>query len=493
MHESNATPRLKAGDSFLRLKASDLIIKDDIKFLQEHSKQFEKRFTTRSIFRSKTEMEACVLSENEHPTPDSKYWQAIGEQNVHITELISLDFESKKLLADNELISAEIEELEDSIENESNMFVKKKNIARLNKKKIEYEQNKFNLMQQTKVAKERMREIRDWEGIITDLEPQLKYGTEDFNLHHPERYFLRYKRRMDMLEACSPEDKEHVISNFRSFADYGVKLGIQIEKSQLEKKVLNNNIPPGLPDNTSKEVEYDSIEELKKDDPIAANYFDRKVRKILVAAPHRFKEDQNVTNFFMMQTPAAYTCNISEPYGYTVPDAQNYIVQKAIDEGYEYIFFVEDDNLIPRNALVQLLHQNADIVGGIYYRKYLPLETAGMHLDKEGFPCSIEYTIGDVIHNTLVLPSGCTLIKVETLKKIEFPWYKTVGVAGRPAITSDTYLCQKMRDLGVDIVTDTGVQCLHIDREKGIIYGHPDIVDFEKNTVREEWRDYFAK
>ena len=116
-----------------------------------------------------------------------------------------------------------------------------------------------------------------------------------------------------------------------------------------------------------------------------------------------------------------------------------------------------------------------------------------MHLDKEGFPCSIEYKIGDVIHNTLVLPSGCTLIKVETLKKIEFPWYKTVGVAGRPAITSDTYLCQKMRDLGVDIVTDTGVQCLHIDREKGIIYGHPDIVDFEKNTVREEWRDYFAK
>jgi len=28
--------------------------------------------------------------------------------------------------------------------------------------------------------------------------------------------------------------------------------------------------------------------------------------------------------------------------------------------------------------------------------------------------------------------------------------------------------------------------------EKGKFYGHPDIVDYENNTVREQWREYFA-
>jgi len=490
------------------LKSSDMITQDDVQFLVDHASNFEHRFKTRALFRSKTEMEAGVLNENEHPTPDSKYWQAIGEQNVHLTELISLDFEAKKLAADADILVGEIEELKEELMNAQSEGTKKVLAGKIKKKQIEYEQNKFGVSQQLKTAQERMREVKTWEPIIAALEPQLKYGKDDFELHHAERYFLRYQRRMQMLDQCPPEAKESVISNFQAFADYGQKTGIlrlpdesnqtpQIEKKteqQLEQTADNFkvNIPPGLPTEETSDVQYDSMEKLSSDDPIARNYFSRKVRTILVACPHRYKDDKNATNFFMMQTPAAFTCSISEPYGYTVPDAQNYVVQKAIDEGIDYIFFVEDDNLIPKNALVQLIHHNADIVGGMYYRKYLPLETAGMHTDKDGFPSSVQYEIGDIIHNTLVLPMGCTLIKVEALKKMEFPWYKAVGIAGRPALTSDTYMCQKMRDIGADVITDTGVQCLHIDKTKGIIYGHEKIVDYKNNTVREEWRDYFA-
>lgn len=502
------------------LKSSDMITRDDVKFLQDHASNFEHRFRTRALFRSKTEMEAGVLNENEHPTPDSKYWQAIGEQNVHLTELISLDFEAKKHIADGELLLGEIEELEEELRNTPNEKTGTQKVlaAKIKKKKIEYEQNKFGSSQQLKTAQERMREVKNWEPIIQNLEPQLKYGKDDFELHHAERYFLRYKRRMEMLDQCPQEARESVISNFQAFADYGQKTGILIPSGESAPQIEDNtekktesvnsvssaravenkvNIPPGLPENVSKDVQYDSMEKLAADDPIAKNYFDRKVRKILVACPHRFKDDKNATNFFMMQTPAAFTCNISEPYGYSVPDSQNYIVQKAIDEGYDYIFFVEDDNLIPRNGLVQLIHHNADIVGGMYYRKYLPLETAGMHTDKDGFPGPVQYNLegpgkGDIIHDTLVLPMGCTLIKVEALKKMSFPWYKAVGIDNRPALTSDTYLCQKMRDIGCDVITDCGVQVLHIDKTKGILYGHHDIINYKTNTVNEEWRDYFA-
>jgi len=74
------------------LRGTQLIKPEDFEFLHEHIEEYEKRFRTRGIFRSKTEMIAGVLNDAEHPTADSKYWQAIGEQNVHLTELINLSY-----------------------------------------------------------------------------------------------------------------------------------------------------------------------------------------------------------------------------------------------------------------------------------------------------------------------------------------------------------------------------------------------------------------
>lgn len=481
------------------LRGTELVRPEDFKFLTEHVEQYEKRFRTRAIFRSRTEMVAGVLNDSEHPTVDSKYWQAIGEQNVHLTELINLSYEAKKLEADNDLRAAEIEELEDSISKSANPIEVKKLQAQLKRKQVELAQAQFGMTQQQKTAQERLREVKQWDEIIEQLEPHLEFGSEDFQLHHPKRYRLRYQGRMKHFDKLEQSAKESVLVHDRAFAKMEKDGGSPLPAGMTSvlpapssaPQIPQRNIPPGMTE--SADVDYASMAIIAENDAIAKRYFDHKVKKILVVAPHRSKDDGNVTNFFALQTPAGYTCNMFEPYGYTVADAQNYAVKKAIEEDYTYIFFVEDDNLIPKNALVQLLHHNTDMVGGLYYRKYRPLETAGMHYDKDGCPSSInDYQIGDIIENTLVLCSGCTLIKIDALKKLEFPWYKSITVSGRPAITSDTYICQKMRDAGLKIVTDTGVQCLHIDRTNGIFYGHPEIVDYEKNEIKVAWRNYFA-
>jgi len=481
------------------LRNTELIKSEDFQFLHDHIDKYEKRFRTRSLFRSKTEMIAGVLSDSEHPTVDSKYWQAIGEQNVHLTELITLSYESKKIEADNDLLVAEIEELEEKIENYklSNKLIKaKKSIAKLKKKRIELAQSQFNMTQQQKTAQERLREVKTWEGIIEELEENLEFGNEDFEIHHPKRYLLRYQQRMENLQLLDPEARESVITNYKSFVKHNITNGQVLP-------IDNNSILPAraqLPNTEiidlktpSTQINYSSKEEMGKDDPIAAKYFNRKVRKIMIASPHRNKGDRNATNFFAMQTPTGFNCDLDEPYGMNVPDARNFIVNKAINEEYDYIFFVDDDCIIPSNSLVQLIHHKADIVGGFYYKKYLPLESVGMHVNEKNQPIPIEdYKIGDIIHDTLVLPSGCTLIKVEVLKKLQFPWYKTITVNNRPTMTEDTYLCGKLKEIGVDIITDTGLQCIHVDYNKGMFYGHHDIVDYERNEIRSKFRNYFA-
>lgn len=538
LEESTVLMDLYTNNEFDMFKGYSLVPKKDREYLKEHAPDYQERFVNRSFFRSEFEMRYGVLSDAEHPTVDSKYWQAIGEQAVHVQEYVSLEFEQKKSMVDMELLQAKIDELEYKLtEDFEHDFDRKKIEAKLNKKKIELQEKNYGLILQRKTARERMKEIKNWDIIISELKPQVKHGTDDFEKHHSERYIRRYGQRLQNLNLLGEGDKEHVVKHFSSFSqapenkeiaqkyvDNYRRMNQQLpnnqvktlpgrheEKKSLPSPVQSESVPlsgssPSVPLPTTanqssnleqpketSQIDFTSKKEMMEKDPITGKFFNRRVRKILIATPHRTKDDPNVTNFFKMQTPAAFDVMIESPYGFTVPDARNFIVDKAIKEGFDYIFFVDDDVLIPRNALIQLVHHKADIVGGFYYRKYFPLESCGMHVDNENRPVPIEdFKIGDVIHNTLVLPSGCTLINVDLFKKMESPWYRTCTINNKPTITEDTYLCQKVRDLGMDIITDLGIQCLHIDKQGGKIFGHPEIVDQEKNQVYQQYREYFA-
>lgn len=518
------------------IKGSDLLKPEDLVFLRDHADEFEHRFRTRSIFRSKFEMEASVLNEDVHPTPDSKYWQAIGEQNVHLTELISLSFQVKKSGKDIELKEIDLDEAnmqlkrltreqvelcekiakpgaadasrEDSDRLDELPILIHRKEKEIEKLELELDELKFNLKQSNKVAQERIREVKEWEDIIANLVPQLEYGTDDFELHHPKRYIQRYGRRALRLDILTPDDKENVVSHFLSFAAHSDNK--EEAKKFLREMVTVGGMPMnhgmvkalqhsiGQPDvqqlaapesGKNLDQDYPSKEIANLDDPVVKSFFVRKTLKIMVCSPHRLPTDKMVMNIWGLQTPAAFDCQLWEPHGMTVAEARTSSIKKAIAEGYQFIQWIDDDMIFPRNALVKLIQHGADIVGGFYYRKYEPLESCGMHeylVNGNMVPRPItNFKIGDLIHDTLVLPSGCTLMNLDIFKnpKMEEPWYRTVTITGAPAITEDTYFCQKAKLAGYDVITDTGVQCIHVDLASNRIFGHPEVVDMSKNMI----------
>jgi hypothetical protein len=245
--------------------------------------------------------------------------------------------------------------------------------------------------------------------------------------------------------------------------------------------------------------DHKSKKELTEKDPIAKNYFSRKVRRIMCGVPHRLQTDQSVTDFSILQMPAAIDSTLESPWGFQVSDGRNLVVKRAFEEGADYIFFVDDDTIIPRNALVQLFHhlqnnEKALLAGGAYYRKYEPLESVYMLESEDTTPYADDgnVEIGKVYHDCLVLPSGCTLIDMKLFEMLEEPYYQAHTVQKRSALTEDTVICQKARDLGVDIILDTNIQCLHGDKSTGKIYGHNSIVDMQHNTINEKYANYFA-
>lgn len=472
------------------LKNTELISKSEFSFINANQKRFEKRLRTRSLYRSRFEMESSVLRNDEHPTVDSKYWQAIGEQTVQLQELITLGYENGKHEADLELIEADVEELEYKLQLTKKGYEKKKIKAKIKRKKIELEQGKFNSVLQKKTAKERVREIITWEDIIGKLEPNLVYGSEDFELHHPERYLKRYQIKMDRLDLLSAEERESTVSHYSSFLENQP----EAEGKRILPKPGHKILSP--PKNSSSK-EYKDEDDMLRNEKVIKQFFERETNTILIGTPHRLKEDNNYSNLNLIQQPAGMSAMLEEPYGFPVADARNMIVAKAIDKNFDYLFFIDDDLIIPRNVLIVLmdhLRNGYDVASGFYYRKYKPLESCSMMEDEKNRPSRIEFNkIGDIFEDVIVVCSGCTLFKVDVFKRIEAPWYKEVFVDGKVQVTEDTYMCQQIRNVTnpkIRTVLDTGIQCIHVDQTKGIFYGHKDIV--QNNMVVKEYRDFYA-
>jgi hypothetical protein len=147
--------------------------------------------------------------------------------------------------------------------------------------------------------------------------------------------------------------------------------------------------------------------------------------------------------------------------GCEVGVARNHIVRQALDGGASHVFFVDDDVLIPPDALLRLLAHKRPIVSGLYYAKTATPQPLVMN---DAF-CGVDtdWTEGDLVE-CASHGMGCTLIAREVFEAIEAPWYQTTNVtegATKVHQTEDAYFCRKAREAGYQPAVDTGLFCPH--------------------------------
>ena len=169
--------------------------------------------------------------------------------------------------------------------------------------------------------------------------------------------------------------------------------------------------------------------------------------------------------------------------GYDVSTARNYIAQEAIDEDTDYVLMVDNDVVLPRDALVNLLSVQEDVVLGYYAHRgddniYNGRSSICKLKDEYGrsyynYPADSEYTAKELkalreagtykirIHGGGM---GCALIKTEVFKKLKYPWYDWVNYEGKGMLSEDLFFCEKCRKSGIFIYTDTRVGCGHLLR-----------------------------
>jgi len=128
--------------------------------------------------------------------------------------------------------------------------------------------------------------------------------------------------------------------------------------------------------------------------------------------------------------------------------SRNRAARVAIDGGFTHLLFLDSDMCLPANTLDRLLAHGKPVVGASYVRRQEPYDLLGAPLTSWGDADLVEVR---------ELPTGCLLINVAVLKKMDWPWfqfqYADEEQTGR--LSEDIYFCRKVREGGGHIWCDT--------------------------------------
>jgi len=180
-------------------KIRDVSILDnkDMKTITKLTAELQRSFEVKQMWRTETEMRYSVLNNTSFPTPASKYWQSIREQNVFWENLVQLSCDYQRTQGELELAEIEYDEIKGA---------SKKSNALRKIKDAEIKEKQFGLMQMRLQAFHRVREIKKWEEIKNELIKKDDFDINDVNKHQVESYAKRWEAEMNIGRLTNQAD-----------------------------------------------------------------------------------------------------------------------------------------------------------------------------------------------------------------------------------------------------------------------------------------------
>lgn len=154
---------------------------------------------------------------------------------------------------------------------------------------------------------------------------------------------------------------------------------------------------------------------------------------------------------------------IVSTHGQSPARGRNIIIEDALNNNATHVFFIDDDVLIPSDALMKLLNHNKDIVTGLYLMRNFPHRPIIFNKAEANGSCHHHFLNGngnDLIE-IVAAGLGCCLIKTEVFKKLEKPWVR-LGQLEMDHWCDDIDFFRRARDAGFKSYCDTTIKAGHI-------------------------------
>lgn len=185
------------------------------------------------------------------------------------------------------------------------------------------------------------------------------------------------------------------------------------------------------------------------------------MRKILVAVPTLTKVD---IRFVSSWAGICYHHGVDDVVcsPMFVADSMTYtariqLADAAVKGDYDYVFWMDSDMVVPRDALKKLLEADKDFVTGLYFQRrgdHAPVIYTRFVQPYKDYP-------KDELFTVIGCGFGCVLMKTDVIRTIA---KELNGLTFQPedALGEDLSFCKRWRMCGGEIWCDPTVKCGHI-------------------------------
>ena len=153
---------------------------------------------------------------------------------------------------------------------------------------------------------------------------------------------------------------------------------------------------------------------------------------------------------------------------YGVAQARNNLVQQAIDGGFDKLFMVDSDMIVPDDAIIHLLDPDVPIVTGCARYKN-DSGRAPLFKGVQDSTGSDAWIWDEIPAGRFTIQSGgvaCAMIDVEMLRRqIRRPWFVWEERANGTYVGEDIHFYEELHRAGITPYADGRVKCGHIGRK----------------------------
>jgi GT2 family glycosyltransferase len=139
---------------------------------------------------------------------------------------------------------------------------------------------------------------------------------------------------------------------------------------------------------------------------------------------------------------------------------RNALAQACLDQGRDWILYIDDDQAFPTGTLIRLLAHNQPVVSALIVQRAAPfLPTAYAERGEDGNYLTLD--LRSVGHNNLVrvaaTGTGGLLVRAEVLRELGSPWFVYSEDFGE-----DMFFANRLAEAGIPMILDTGCRMGHI-------------------------------
>ncbi len=195
-------------------------------------------------------------------------------------------------------------------------------------------------------------------------------------------------------------------------------------------------------------------------------------------------KDDKFYNKIKKDLPGTLRIPYNESVKVRLADSRNLVKEKALKEGYDYLFCLDQDTIPPKDIIERLLKHEKYITTGVYYGRFTKLNPMTNKYEQKVLPLIRVKSLKDpnlfvsvrqdVIESGNLIEihscgTGCILIHRNVLEKIKFRWKED-----KPGV-DDVFFCEDALNFGFKIYADTSIICEHLVDGRKIHWGEGDM------------------